>query len=64
MAGYSQYTADYKDKIEKVCTKKAYKLKGKLLKTVKFLLKKKFSPKQISGRLWAKKWKNKAKLMQ
>ena len=54
-AGFECYIADYKDKIEKVCTKKAYKLKGKLLKTVKFLLKKKFSPEQISGWLWVKK---------
>ena len=54
-AGFSQYTADYKDKIEKVSKREAYKLKGKLLRTVKYLLKKKFSPEQISGWLWVKK---------
>ncbi|MBR5675017.1 MAG: IS30 family transposase [Neisseriaceae bacterium] len=54
-AGFVCYFADYKNKIEKVSKREAYKLKGKLLKTVKFLLKKKFSPEQISGRLWVKK---------
>ena len=54
-AGFDRYIADYKDKTEKVINRKAYKLKGKLLKTVKFLLKKKFSPEQISGWLWVKK---------
>ena len=54
-AGFECYVADYKYKTEKVINKKAYKLKGKLLKTVKFLLKKKFSPEQISGWLWVKK---------
>ena len=54
-AGFVCYFADYKNKIEKVSKREAYKLKGKLLKTVKFLLKKKFSPEQISGRLAVKK---------
>ncbi|MBQ9683080.1 MAG: IS30 family transposase [Neisseriaceae bacterium] len=54
-AGFVCYFADYKNKIEKVSKREAYKLKGKLLKTVKFLLKKKFSPEQISGWLWVKK---------
>ena len=54
-AGFDRYIADYKYKTEKVINRKAYKLKGKLLKTVKFLLKKKFSPEQISGWLWVKK---------
>ena len=54
-AGFVCYFADYKNKIEKVSKREAYKLKGKLLKTVKFLLKKKFSPEQISGWLAVKK---------
>ncbi|MBP5789672.1 MAG: helix-turn-helix domain-containing protein [Neisseriaceae bacterium] len=54
-AGFVCYFADYKNKIEKISKREAYKLKGKLLKTVKFLLKKKFSPEQISGWLWVKK---------
>ena len=53
--GFATYIADYKDKIEKVSKRKAYKLKGNLLKEVKYLLKKKFSPEQISGWLWVKK---------
>ncbi|MBR6027111.1 MAG: IS30 family transposase [Neisseriaceae bacterium] len=53
--GFAAYIADYKDKIEKVSKRKAYKLKGNLLKTVKYLLKKKFSPEQISGWLLVKK---------
>ena len=55
MAGFECYIADYKDKIEEVSKREAYKLKGNLLKTVKFLLKKKLSPEQISGRLAVKK---------
>ena len=54
-AGFSVYVADYANKIEKISNRKAYKLKGKLLRTVKFLLKQKFSPEQVSGRLWLKK---------
>ena len=54
-AGFECYVADYKDKIEEVSKREAYKLKGKLLRTVKYLLKKKFSPEQISGWLWVKK---------
>lgn len=54
-AGFEFYVADYERRIEKVIKREAYKLKGKLLRTVKFLLKKKFSPEQISGWLWVKK---------
>ena len=53
--GVKCYIADYRSKIEAVINRKTYKLKGKLLKTVKYLLKKKFSPEQISGWLWVKK---------
>ena len=53
--GFKCYIADYRSKIETVINRKAYKLKGKLLKTVKYLLKKKFSPKQISAYLFSRK---------
>ena len=53
--GFKCYIADYRSKIEAVINRNTYKLKGKLLKTVKYLLKKKFSPEQISGWLWVKK---------
>ena len=54
--GFATYVSDYKDKIIQVSNREAYKLKGNLLKTVKYLLKKKFSPEQISGGQWVKKW--------
>lgn len=61
-AGFDSYIANYKEKINKLIkkTKKIisrgnYKLKGKLLKEVKYLLKKKLSPEQISGRLFLEK---------
>ena len=54
-AGFKCYVADYQSKIETVTNRKAYKLKGKLLKTVKYLLKKKFSPEQISAYLFSRK---------
>ena len=54
-AGFKCYIADYQSKIEAVINRKTYKLKGNLLKTVKYLLKKKFSPEQISAYLFSRK---------
>ena len=61
-SGFDTYLADYKEKSGKIIkktkqavTRGASKLKGKLLKTVKYYLKKKWSPEQISGRLFLEK---------
>ena len=61
-AGFDTYLADYKKKINKIIkkTKKVTsrgnsKIKGKLLKTLKYYLKKKWSPEQISGYLFLEK---------
>ena len=53
--GFTTYVADYQEIINPVRERACYKLKGKLLRMVKYLLKKKFSPEQISGWLWVKK---------
>ena len=53
--GFTTYVADYKEIINSVRERACYKLKGKLLRMVKYLLKKKFSPEQISHYLWLKK---------
>ena len=53
--GFTTYLADYKERINQVRERGCYKLKGKLLRMVKYLLKQKLSPEQISGHLLLKK---------
>lgn len=53
--GFATYLADYKERINQVRERGCYKLKGKLLRMVKYLLKQKLSPEQISGHLLLKK---------